>query len=105
MRGGRTRVFALLGQPVAHSLSPAMQNAAFRVLGLDAVYVPLPCSAEHVKVLMSALAAAGGGGNVTVPHKGVAATAVTMRIVSPERMVTAPSACLARRPVSMVISF
>ena len=76
MRGGRTRVFALLGQPVAHSLSPAMQNAAFRVLGLDAVYVPLPCAAEHVPVLMAALAAAGGGGNVTVPHKAIAAKAV-----------------------------
>jgi shikimate 5-dehydrogenase len=31
---GATRVFALLGDPVAHSLSPAMQNAAFRALGL-----------------------------------------------------------------------
>ena len=37
--GGATRVFALLGDPVAHSLSPAMQNAAFRALGLGAVYV------------------------------------------------------------------
>lgn len=85
MRGGRTRVFALLGQPVAHSLSPAMQNAAFRVLGLDAVYVPLPCAAEHVPVVMTALAAAGGGGNVTVPHKSLAATAVarpTERVAS-----------------------
>jgi hypothetical protein len=47
-----------------------MQNAAFRVLGLDAVYVPLPCAAAHVPMLMSALAAAGGGGNVTVPTSG-----------------------------------
>jgi len=76
VRGARTRVFALLGDPVAHSLSPAMHNAAFRVLGLDAVYVPLPCAASQVPVLMSALAAAGGGGNVTVPHKAVAAEAL-----------------------------
>ena len=76
MLGGRTRVFALLGDPVAHSLSPAMQNAAFRVLGLDAVYVPLPCAVAHVPVLMAALAEAGGGGNVTVPHKQVAVTAL-----------------------------
>ena len=41
---GSTRVFALLGDPVAHSLSPAMQNAAFRALGLRAVYVALRCS-------------------------------------------------------------
>ena len=39
---GSTRVFAILGDPVAHSLSPAMQNAAFRVLGLPAVYVAAP---------------------------------------------------------------
>ena len=73
MIGGRTRVFALLGDPVAHSLSPAMQNAAFRVLGLDAVYVPLACSGDDVVSLMRSLASAGGGGNVTVPHKEVAA--------------------------------
>jgi shikimate dehydrogenase len=79
MIGGRPRVFALLGEPVAHSLSPAMHNAAFRVLGLDAVYVPLPCDAAHVPALMSALAAAGGGGNVTVPHKAVAARSLTRR--------------------------
>jgi len=74
--GGRTRVFALLGDPVTHSLSPAMHNAAFRVLGLDAVYVPLRCAPEHLPALMHALAAAGGGGNVTVPHKEAAARAL-----------------------------
>jgi shikimate dehydrogenase len=74
--GGSTRVFAILGDPVAHSLSPVMQNAAFRALGLKAVYVPIPCSAEDVPFLIRALTAAGGGGNVTVPHKEVAARAV-----------------------------
>lgn len=69
MISGRTRVFALLGDPVAHSLSPAMQNAAFRVLGLDAVYVALRCGAEQVASLAIALAASGGGGNATIPHK------------------------------------
>lgn len=69
-------MFALLGDPVAHSLSPAMQNAAFRALGLDAVYVPLRCTARELPGLMRALATAGGGGNVTVPHKMVAAGAV-----------------------------
>lgn len=75
MISGRTRVLAVLGRPVAHSLSPAMHNAAFRALGLDAVYVALDCAAESVAPLMTALAAAGGGGNVTVPHKGAAAAA------------------------------
>jgi len=78
MIGGRTRVFALLGNPVSHSLSPAMHNAAFRVLGLDAVYVPFPCAVEQVPALMRALALSGGGGNVTVPHKEVAAGALDL---------------------------
>lgn len=76
MIDGTTRVFALLGDPVAHSLSPAMHNAAFRVLGLRAVYVPLRCAAADVPALLGALGRAGGGGNVTVPHKEVAARAV-----------------------------
>ena len=76
MIDGSTRVFALLGDPVAHSLSPAMQNAAFRALGLPAVYVPLRCAAADVPSLMHALVRAGGGGNVTVPHKEDAARAV-----------------------------
>jgi shikimate dehydrogenase len=73
---GATRVFAILGDPVSHSLSPLMQNAAFRALGLPASYVPLRCSADDLPALMRALGRAGGGGNVTVPHKEVAAGAV-----------------------------
>jgi shikimate dehydrogenase len=74
--GGRTRVFAILGDPVAHSLSPAMQNAAFRVLGLDAVYVALRVVPTDVPDLIRTLSRAGGGGNVTVPHKEIAARSV-----------------------------
>jgi shikimate dehydrogenase len=73
---GATRVFAILGDPVAHSLSPVMHNAAFRTLGLPAVYVPLLCPAEEVPGLIRAIGRAGGGGNVTVPHKAIAARAV-----------------------------
>ena len=69
MISGRTRVFALLGNPVGHSLSPAMHNAAFQALGLDAVYVALPCEASELVVLMRMLARSGGGGNITIPHK------------------------------------
>ena len=71
-----TRLFALLGEPVSHSLSPRFQNAALRALGLDAVYVALCCAADDVPGLLRGIARAGGGGNVTVPHKGVAAAAV-----------------------------
>lgn len=76
MIGGSTRVFAILGDPVAHSLSPAMHNAAFRALGLDAVYVALRTLPADVPALIRALTRAGGGGNVTVPHKELAATAL-----------------------------
>ena len=69
-----TRVFAVLGDPIGHSLSPRMQNAAFAAAGLDAVYVALACTAEVLPALMGTLVANGGGGNVTIPHKAVAAT-------------------------------
>jgi shikimate dehydrogenase len=53
-----------------------MQNAAFRALGLDAVYVALRASPTDVPDLIRSLARAGGGGNITVPHKETAARAV-----------------------------
>lgn len=67
-----TRLFALLGDPVSHSLSPRMQNAAFNAAGIDAVYVALRCVADDVVGAMRLLAAQGGGGNVTIPHKLIA---------------------------------
>ena len=73
---GSTRVFAILGNPVAHSLSPVMHNAAFRALGIPAAYVPIPSTPEDLAPLIQALAHAGGGGNVTVPYKEAAARAV-----------------------------
>jgi shikimate dehydrogenase len=82
-------VFAVLGDPVVHSLSPAMHNAAFRLLGLDAVYVALCCTADEVPAVMHSLTRQGGGGNVTVPHKTVAAAAVTQ----PSVLVTRLGAC------------
>jgi shikimate dehydrogenase len=87
--GGKTRVLAILGDPISHSLSPAMHNAAFRALGLDAVYVALQVSGTDLPTLMRSLARAGGGGNVTVPHKEAAAGAVT----HPSERVVALGAC------------
>ncbi len=37
---GNTSVYGILGNPVAHSMSPLMHNAAFRLLGIDAIYLP-----------------------------------------------------------------
>jgi shikimate dehydrogenase len=77
--GASTRLFAVLGDPVDHSLSPKIQNAAIQAAGLDAVYVAVRCDEGGVGGLMRGIALAGGGGNVTVPHKEVAARAVDVR--------------------------
>jgi shikimate dehydrogenase len=71
----RTRVFAVLGDPVAQSLSPPMQNAGFQAAGLDAVYVALRPTQDALVAQMLTLVRDGGGGNVTVPFKQVAASA------------------------------
>jgi shikimate dehydrogenase len=65
----KTRLLMVIGDPVAHSLSPAMHNAAFRALGLDAVYVAMRVSGESLPAVLAMQAATGGAGNVTVPHK------------------------------------
>jgi shikimate dehydrogenase len=70
----QSRVFAVLGDPIEHSLSPVIQNAAFRETGVDGVYVALHCDAERMVGFMSGLGGAGGGGNVTLPHKEKAAS-------------------------------
>jgi shikimate dehydrogenase len=67
---GRTQLVGLIGWPVAHSLSPAMHNAAFAALGLNWRYVPLPVPPDALKAAVEGLAALGfRGANVTVPHK------------------------------------
>jgi shikimate dehydrogenase len=68
----------VLGHPVAHTLSPAMQNAAFRALSLDAVYVAFPVSPERLPEAVRGAHALGFSGlNVTVPHKQAAAKLCT----------------------------
>ena len=64
----RTRLYAVMGDPVAHSLSPLMHNAAFAQTGVDGVYV-----AFHVTDLAGAVAGIRAlnisGCSVTIPHK------------------------------------
>ena len=64
-----TRLLAVIGDPVSHSLSPIMHNAGLRALGLDAVFVALRTPAAALPAVLSALAAVHAAGNVTVPHK------------------------------------
>src|SRR5262249_10280984 len=74
MIGAETRLGALLGHPVAHSLSPRMQNAAFAARALDWAYVALDVPQERLGEAVRGLAAAGFvGANVTAPHKLAAA--------------------------------
>lgn len=77
MSGARGR-FGVIGDPVAHSLSPRMHAAGFAALGIEADYVTLRVPAtegDSVEAAMRSLAATGGG-NVTLPHKGRAALAL-----------------------------
>lgn len=62
--------YGVMGDPVAHSVSPAMMNAAFGALGLDAVYLAFCVSASRVEEAVRGLGALGAAGvNVTIPHK------------------------------------
>lgn len=71
---GSTRLVGVLGDPVAHSRSPAMHNAAFRALGIDWCYVPLHVASAQVEAALRGLVALGFvGANVTIPHKEAAA--------------------------------
>jgi shikimate dehydrogenase len=68
MIDGHTKIFGILGRPVSHSLSPAMHNAAFRHLGINAVYVAFPVT--DLAQAVSGLRGLGiGGVSVTIPFK------------------------------------
>ena len=74
MSSGSTRLVALLGQPVAESLSPRMQNAAFAARGLDWAYAACDVAPVLLEEAVRGLVALGfAGANVTSPHKQAAA--------------------------------
>lgn len=67
---GSTEVLGIFGYPIKHTLSPAMQNAAMRQLGLDMVYVPWEVKPGALKVALDGVRAMGIRGiNLTIPHK------------------------------------
>jgi len=70
MIDGQTQLVGVMGWPIAHSLSPAMHNAAFDALGMNWCYIPLPVHPTQVAAAIAGLRALGFRGcNVTVPHK------------------------------------
>lgn len=64
----RTRVYGVIGDPIGHSLSPLMHNAAFAARGMDAVY--LPFRVRRMEDFIEAVRGFGMSGfSVTLPHK------------------------------------
>ncbi|MDB9519964.1 shikimate dehydrogenase [Roseofilum reptotaenium CS-1145] len=67
---GTTRLLGIIGDPIKHSRSPVMQNAALSHLGADYVYVPFPVTQDQLEVVLEGFQAVGVVGfNVTIPHK------------------------------------
>jgi len=67
---GTTRILGIFGDPVAHSLSPLMQNEALAQAGIDALYVPFHVRPENLESAVAAIRSLDlWGVNVTVPHK------------------------------------
>ncbi len=66
----KTSFLALIGNPVSHSLSPIMQNAAIQYLGLDLIYIAIPCKNEDLEIVVNSLKKMNCKGlNITIPFK------------------------------------
>ena len=70
MIDGTTKLLGVLGWPVEHSMSPVMHNAAIQAAGINACYLPIPCSPGTLGDVIAGLRGMGFlGANVTIPHK------------------------------------
>ena len=84
-----TRVAAVIGDPIDHSLSPVLHAAAFKASGIDGVLVPLRVMADDIAPALAGLRALGFvGASVTVPHKASVA-ALCDRLVVPAQPIGA----------------
>ncbi len=68
MINGKTQLFGIIGNPVEHSLSPAMHNAAFAALGINGVYIPMQPH-DPIEAFRGLRALGFVGVSVTVPYK------------------------------------
>lgn len=69
MSSASTLHFAVIGDPIGHSKSPLMHNAAFRALGIDADYTPIHVTREGLPAFLESARTTLSGFNITVPHK------------------------------------
>jgi shikimate dehydrogenase len=70
MISGKTRICGVIGDPIEHTMSPVMHNAAFAQLGLDYVYVPFHVKKEDLDRAIKGMRSLHIRGlNVTIPHK------------------------------------
>lgn len=84
---GSTRLAAVIGDPVVHSRSPAIHNAAFDATGLDWRYLALEVAAGRGADAVEAMRVLGIGGlSVTMPHKAAVAAAVDERTPAVEAL-------------------
>ncbi len=68
--GPNTAVYGVIGDPIGHSLSPMVHNAALRQMRIDGVYVPFRVPREHLQQFIEDAPALGVRGlSVTIPHK------------------------------------
>jgi len=66
----KTNFLALIGNPVNHSLSPIMHNAAIEYLGLDLIYFSIPCEEKDFEIVIKSLSKINCKGiNITIPFK------------------------------------
>ena len=70
MISGRTRLCGVIGDPIEHTMSPAIHNAAFTKMGLDYLYVPFRVKREELSRAIDGMRGLNIRGlNVTIPHK------------------------------------
>ena len=89
---GQTRLAGIIGHPIAHTLSPAMHNAAFAEMGMDWCYLPFDVRPQELGAALAGLGALGCQGlNVTIPHKQ-AVVQYMSRLSSEARLIGAVNA-------------
>jgi 3-dehydroquinate dehydratase/shikimate dehydrogenase len=82
----QTEVYAVIGDPIGHTLSPAVHNTAFRALGQNKVMVPILMPAERLKESLDQTAWLGiKGYSITIPHKQAVLPMLTLADGAVER--------------------